>query len=92
MVAMLISPLYLSRNQSRYEPFNVIGSRFQKPVSDHRHDLHVRHGCMVKSRGIDEDNRIAVSGMCNSDGSNFCFRRLPTMVSDLGTLIGNDVD
>ena len=41
----------------------AISSRFHKPVSDHGQDFGVRLVCIIESRGINEDDRIAISGM-----------------------------
>jgi hypothetical protein len=54
-----------------------MNSRFHEPLSDHYQNFHVRLVCMVKSRGINEDDGITVGGMCSLDSFNFGCARFP---------------
>jgi hypothetical protein len=67
-------------------------SRLHEPVGDHREDFRVRLECIIKSRGIDEDNGITICRMRSSDGSNFCCTRLPTVTNNCAVLASSEFD
>jgi hypothetical protein len=81
MVATLIFPFFLSRNQPRYELFDIVSSLFCQPIGDHDQEIRVRLECTIESRGVNEDHRMVISGMCDCNRSNFCRARLPTMAN-----------
>lgn len=92
MVARLTLFFLLLYDQCQYEPFDLIDSRFNEPYRDHTQDFRVRLECIIKSRGVNEDDRIAGSRMCNSDGPNFCCARLPTMTDGIAGLASSIFD
>jgi hypothetical protein len=91
-VAKLTFSLWLSCDQCQYETFDVINARFFEPVSNLDEDVGVQLECIIESRGIDEDDRITISGVCNSDGLSLRYVRLQLMTHGMTALACSPFD
>jgi hypothetical protein len=70
---------FLSYDQCRYKPFDIINSRFRQPINNNCQDLLIRPESAIKSRSINEDHGTAIIGMYSSYSSNLCGASSPAM-------------
>lgn len=73
-------------------PVNVMDSHFHEPVSDCGQDFSVRLVGIIKSRRINEDERMSVIRMCSPDSLNFGCARFPATAHGVVVLAGSMLD
>jgi hypothetical protein len=92
MADRLMFSVYLSRVQAQYEQLIPKSSRVHEPVSDHAENFGIRFICVIKARRVHQNNRMAVGGMGNSDGSNGCCPGLQAMTNGFAILTSGLLD
>ena len=92
IAARLACSLQLSFDQCWSKPFDRINSRFDEPLSDCAKNLRIWLVHVVKARRVNKDNRMAIGGMSNSDGSNIFRERPQSTANGLTIMTGSTFD